>query len=477
MDFETTKEDRLMFQKLINNINSWVSIFRVFGFKKAFKLNSYLKAHRNAFSLLKSKIISEALSRFDELSLADITSIYVEVYSSLKDSTSIELKEESINNIDDIEQLKEDVKGWEEILKAREDIRLLLIDIFLLELWYFQYALELKQSDERYIAISKKLRNLGHDSELSEINFKELELSLLNRKSEHKSIDKDIRSKIKARTIESAKSVIGEYKFSIDQIIPWMTLFGSVLVISGFYYINSLLANFGINSEEYFNFSDYLSSSIVALYLILIGTSLSLFILFVGIHFKLDEVLLNNDLDLKTNFNKNDKWILVILLISISGFILNSLLDDYSAASNALRLVIFIIGLYAINIIPFERYIKNDFTVRLILMVLLFLYIGLEKQIQDDTMEVRETMASSIRVIYADGERVIDSERYSLITSNNKYFFFFDKKDQTSLIVQRDKFKTVTFSTPDEQTNFLQDFLKEFNSDKNKNIIDKKSVN
>jgi hypothetical protein len=59
-------------------------------------------------------------------------------------------------------------------------------------------------------------------------------------------------------------------------------------------------------------------------------------------------------------------------------------------------------------------------------------------------------------------ETQLDNGRFGLISSNSKYFFFFDIQEQRALVIKRDDIERVSFSSTFKETNSLKDFMAGF---------------
>lgn len=96
------------------------------------------------------------------------------------------------------------------------------------------------------------------------------------------------------------------------------------------------------------------------------------------------------------------------------------------------------------------------------LLFLLFLYCGLENSIHQDTKKAKVVNNDFVQIEYTQAETQLDNGRFGLISSNSKYFFFFDIQEQRALVIKRDDIERVSFSSTFKETNSLKDFMAGF---------------
>jgi hypothetical protein len=116
--------------------------------------------------------------------------------------------------------------------------------------------------------------------------------------------------------------------------------------------------------------------------------------------------------------------------------------------------------MYISTFISIENFFKNNMIIRL--LFLLFLYCGLENSIHQDTKKAKVVNNDFVQIEYTQPETQLDNGRFGLISSNSKYFFFFDIQEQRALVIKRDDIERVSFSSTFKETNSLKDFMAGF---------------
>ena len=331
------------------------------------------------------------------------------------------------------EEKKEHVKCLQDELLSDENVENDIANYFLIDAFSYSYMNKLVATKfyiENTNEALAKARSYKKSAE--PISYKDLSCIEKKTRRKIKALKKQIK-KINTKKIEEEKSkLIGTIKITQSHILFFASVFSSLFLVGGFLYTRFLLLFLGINTSDFFDIYDYLSSSVDIIFSVFISTVAGMFFYFMGISDDLSRIISEGQLNLKT---KNKTHWLKFITLSLAvvfcvQYYYHEIFEPY------LLFPFFFFSLYHIifDFIKLDKYIENKiaFGPAVISIFGFILYLAVE--LSDILYEVKNGNYQSQYVVsFAEGYEVYSEHKFFM--ANSKYAFLLNDDTQEIAVI------------------------------------------
>lgn len=344
---------------------------------------------------------------------------------------------EEINEVDN-----EEVNQLYEFLVSDERLRKTVSNSYRLDAFYYScgnFSGSLKDKADDALAKAK-----SYDDTASPIS--QDELSSINKKikTELKKLKRDAK-RLNSERIEKEKlDIIKPVTVTLSHILPLLSLFSILFLISGYIYNRFLLGGLGINSSDFFVISDYISSSVDVIASAIIASVLGVLSYLLGVEDDLSSRLRAEQFNTEKTSNTPKYFIALIAFIPIFSlvpilFIKRELPDNFLEHFYPL---IFFTLLYAVYYLPIWKYVENWFAVNVVVITIFVFLISLGWKIIEDLRDIKNgNYESSYTISFKKGY-----EEYSghlFFAGNSNYVFLLNKENQEIAVVPKSAIKAL----------------------------------
>ncbi len=288
-------------------------------------------------------------------------------------------------------------------------------------------------------------------------NFKkakkyDLDIKLLRNK-DYKAFKKDIKSelkdisnKIKIINKEKIKlekeKTINPIEIKISNIIALISIFSALSLIGGIIYNQLLFYFLGLNATNFFNISDYISSSVDVLFIVFISMAIAIPFYFLKTIHLLDEQILDDQLGTNIQIENNKKesiikWFMYILLILVN---IALYIKDKEINFDFLLVLIYTSIIFSLPKLGFMKYIKNSYHFALsILIILNFLFLIISKAHNEKENIKTDNYNNKYKIVLKEK----NNNKYSFIQSNSNYTFLFNKNENKVIIIHNNEIERI----------------------------------
>ena len=344
-------------------------------------------------------------------------------------------KEINETNNDEINKLYE-------FLASDEWVRKTISNSYRLDAFYYSYE---NSSDLLKHKIDDALKKAkSYDDMASPISSDELGSIDRKIKREVKELKKNVK-KLNSERIEKEKQkVIKPVTVTLSHVLSLFSLFSILFLISGYIYNKFLLGALGINSSDFFAFSDYISSSADVIESSLISSALGVITYIVGANDALSKKLLEEQFNIEKV--RNYPNYLIALAISVPIFSLAvTLFIKRELPDNVLDYfypLIFFILFYIVHYLPIWNYVRNWFAVSVVITTIFVFLISLGWAIIEDIEDVKNRdYKSSYTISFKKGYEEYSGHMF--FASNSNYVFLLNKENQKISVIPKSGIKAL----------------------------------
>lgn len=320
----------------------------------------------------------------------------------LGDSNS---QEERIDS-DQLEELYKHIQSSRDILNLLAEFNLCIAYIFL------NYKTEeAKELAKPYLTNAKRL-----NEDAQPFQYKELTKRLKEVKTHQKALDDKLRKTYQNKVNEEKKNQIGKIYIAPSDITTLISVFSTLFLISGYYYINRLLAEFNLNSDHFYSISDYISTSVsfIITPLILGGAGFLFFIS--GAYNNLEDKIKAKQLGIKQAESKVIPYFFIAMNI-ISLILMHY--DFYLHANNMIYLNALVLFFILLEKAPFH-YFKNPTKVLFYTVACVGFIFQLNLRVDSEITRIQSEDYQPKYTLSFD-EKIIQSKSLEFITMNSNY--------------------------------------------------------
>ena len=400
------------------NYNEKILSIRV-DLKYVLRLNAYIKA----------------LSLFPYITPRENRVIVNIVLSDILDISDDKKNKEEKNEF--AEQLRESLFSDEKIMDT-------FADYFLTEYFY----LSVKNKDRQ----NKDLNKMADDALIKAKSYKNTAEPISA--ADVDIIKKEIKKKIKKlnKSIEKEESKTRKpIKIQSSIIFIFISVFSGVFLVGGFLHTIILLEFFDINSSDFFDISDYISSNVDIVFPILSGIFFGLFGYFIFQRDVFLKIITADQLDNKASFGEFWNSVLVISGVLAVGYGISFYVElvHYDRFIPVLLSPLAFVILISIFLIflKMDKYIENRFIFRtaVILIFSFLVYIGID--ISDTLYKVKnDTYKNPYNISFtAEYEEYSD---HAFFLANSKYVFLLNKETKELAVIPKTGIKAIRTKNP-----------------------------
>jgi hypothetical protein len=280
-----------------------------------------------------------------------------------------------------------------------------------------------------------KARNFIPDCD--EITSKSFGVVSKSVKNELKNLKAKLSRITKNRIDQERLKIINPITIRSSHVIFVISIFSTLFVVSGFAYNKFFFQSFDINVSDFFDLSDYLSSSIGVITSTTLSTVFGSAFFFFGYEDGLYRRLHAEQFDMEIKESLLDKYMLPFIVFSsaigliVAYLILNEILTIYLAP-----LVMFI-AIYALLNLPYWRYIKNSNTVQAIALSLILFLISIGFKISDNVNDIKKGKYDSPYTL-TFSESYKDHADLTFVSSNSRHVFMWDSGINKMVVISKD---------------------------------------
>ena len=333
-----------------------------------------------------------------------------------------------------IEEVKQKrVKRLRDELLSDENIKNDIANYFLIDAFYYSFANKLID-DESYIENANKAlvtaKSYNESAEL--ISDKDLDSIKKNAKKEIKILVKKTKE-INTKKVEEEKSkLIGTIKVTIPEILIISSAISVLLVVGGFLYTTILLYFLGINTSDFFEIYDYVSSSVDVIFPVILFIIVLMFFYFKGASDDLSILILARQSNSEPKSQRY--WFKVIAVLCFVAFLFQYYYNEIFLPYYLIPIAIPSFYYITFDIMKLDKYIKNKFTFRSgVLFIFCFLmYLGLD--LVNILYDVKSGTYESRYVVSVEKEYEEYSD-YKFFMANSKYVFLLNDETQEMAVI------------------------------------------
>ena len=333
-----------------------------------------------------------------------------------------------------VEEVKnERVKRLQDELISKENIKNDIANYFLIGAFSYSFMNDLI-THELYIekeneALAKAKLYRESAEPITHADLDDIEKKT---KRERKALKKQIK-KINTKKVEEEKSkIIGTIKITQSHILFFASVFSGLFLVGGFLYTQFLLSFLGINTSDFFDIYDYLSSSVDVIFTVFISTVVGMFFYFMGISDNLSKTIVEGPLDSKSE-NKN-YW---LPFLAFSGLIVFCVEYFYFVNFSPYNLIpIVFLSFYYItfDLIKLDKYIENKIAFGSAVISIFGFILYLAVELSDILYEVKNGDYQSQYVMsFAEGYEEYSDHKFFM--ANSKYAFLLDGETQEITVI------------------------------------------
>ncbi|MFT6909376.1 MAG: hypothetical protein ACJAS1_006092 [Oleiphilaceae bacterium] len=281
----------------------------------------------------------------------------------------------------------------------------------------------------------EKARNFIPDCE--EISNKSFGIVSKSVNSELKTLKAKLSSISKNRIDQERLKLIDPITISSSHVIFVISIFSTLFVVSGFAYNKYFFQSFDINVSDFFDLSDYLSSSIGVITSTTISTIIGAVFFFLGYEDALSKRLHAEQFDMEVKESLIDKYMLPFIVFSsaigiiVVYLILNEILTIYLAP------LVLIVAIYVLLNLPYWKYIKNSNTVQAIALSLMLFVISIGFKISDNVNEIKKGKYDSPYTL-TFSESYKDYADLTFVSANSRHVFMWDSDINKMVVFSKD---------------------------------------
>lgn len=265
-----------------------------------------------------------------------------------------------------------------------------------------------------------------------------------NIKSELKKISNQIKKQNREKIKYEKEKAINPIEIKMSYIITFFSIVSSLSLIGGILYNQLLFYFLGINATNFFNISDYISSSIDVLLIVFLSMIIAVPFYFLKISHILDEAIIDEQLG--TNIqNRNDKseakikWFIVITLIF--GIVI-FYYQHKELSYNIIGIFTYLLIIFYSSRLNFWKYIKNSFLANLCFLILInFLYLVISKSYTQANEIKNNKLISEYKVVLKEEIK----DKFTFIKSNSYYTFLYDSINNKVIVIPNSEIKRIEY--------------------------------
>lgn len=309
----------------------------------------------------------------------------------------------------------EQVVELHSLLKSNKNIMSLMAEYALAQAHnskHLPFTNRKKEAEERITTASI------HNQDMEPFNKQSFKIRLKEVKAELKTQQKLLNDIFKNKITKEKAEVIGEISIKTTDIAILFSIFSSLFLISGYYYTNSFLAKFHINSDDFYLISDYISTSISFVLTPLLWAGIYLIGILLSANDKLAIRIKEEQLNIKLNNEIPKALPLIIISMNILNIIF-MLKGHYHAYDMTLTTNILLILIFLTSKVSFH-YFKKPLKVYIAIFICIgFIYSltsNVNREIQRITSEEYQP-----EYLVAFKNETVNEEVMEFITINSNY--------------------------------------------------------
>lgn len=413
------KNIKNILEKPIFKVYLW--LFRVYGGQI---LKSYSR-HRDA-ALGKAYI--RAISLFPDNKLGDNLKIAVCVRNRL-----FELSTDEDNSAID----KNQIQKLYETVSTDEWIKKTLSNYFLLEAFYYSYGNTSDAFKEKIeSAVEKSKKYADSATPITAKNLHSVDKAI---KSDLKRFKKEVRklsaAKCKARKLEYIKPTF-QFSITSNHVVFLSSIFSFFFLVSGFFYNHMFFNSLGVNVEDFFDISDYLTSGVSTLSDVLIATLVGMFSYVLGVNEAMNREFDEKEFDTKYKERSfHLLYVAVLIRLPFDWYYAGITPSDNYLLVPAIMMSFFYILRYGMSWFP-RDYIKNPSLVVGVFVSILTFSIQLWSSAKEDIDAIKSgDYISPYKVEFTEDYEKHSNDKF--ISANSNYVFMWDQASKELSIIPK----------------------------------------
>jgi len=412
--------------------------FNLTGIKGTLLINAY-----KFYMFILKKLSNDIIKTRTACNTLIYNKIYIKVFETYQDNTiksNNEFTNYIYNNILEVDsQIDEENKEKLDTLKKdiiSNELKL-IAKHYILTAYY-----SCKFSNSRLYIKNNFKKAKNYDPEIKLIKTINYSAFKKNIKSELKKILNQIKTLNREKIKSEKEKAITPIEIKISYIITFISVVSTLSLIGGIIYIQLFFHLLGINATNFFNISDYISSSLDALFVVFMSMIFAIPFYFLKISHILDEKTIDEQFG--TNIqSKNDKFEskikLYIPIILILGLIIHYSLNS-EINYNLVILFLYLLISFSLPKFGLWKYIKNSFSISLGTLIFLnFLFIIIIKA----NAQVEKIKSDNFNKKYNIVLKEEISNEFKFIQSNSNYTFLFNENKVT--IIPNSEIKKIEY--------------------------------
>jgi len=396
------------------------------------------------------------IKRADHLRRTAINKVYIksiDIFPNNTLSQNHQIHSEVMNKISserplDPEMLSDDAKILHKYAVSNNEIKTDLSRYYLaIAFAYSQYSKifsTFSEKEEYYLAKAK-----AFDSSADVINEKELYRLIKQYKKKTKLSNNQLSEATRDKISNESHKIIGVINISISEVISLISLTSVLFLISGYFYVEAILNQYGIDSSDFYNTSDYISASLTyAKKALLYSVFFLFFFIFLGYRTLKRRVTREQfDLPPENRSHAQDPvfWGISSVIFTntcvIIAFGFLSLEIPFQLVATNILFVI----LAFLEKIPF-RIFKSPFKVLTVLLFVLFYFYNLYSGIQDNLNALNpKVYVPRYKVTFHSKE--LEQLDLKFLAINSSHLFMLHNNNKDLIILKPSDIKQLTPNT------------------------------
>ncbi|MNF66348.1 hypothetical protein D3C84_481380 [compost metagenome] len=285
-------------------------------------------------------------------------------------------------------------------------------------------------SEKSHAAISKARLYLG---EVNFVDYKECLVRLSSIKTDLKAVKKCYRTAVAEKVEDEKQRIIGIIEVTASDFGLAISFFSLLLLVGGFLYNKFILGYFGYSVGDFFTASDYVSSSIDVLFIVLISCLLGMVSYFWGLSRGLSRSLHAEQFEIEVKGRSRD---LALFILPCAVFCVWFAAVRGNAKNPFLFMLFLFLGLEIYRRLRFLKYFKNGVVIEAAFVAVFLFSLQLGFKI---AAKVENLTAGGYSGPYGLGMSA-EYARYSgleFFMATSSYVFLWDNERRSTVVIPK----------------------------------------
>ena len=218
----------------------------------------------------------------------------------------------------------------------------------------------------------------------------------------------------------------------------FISIFSSLFLIGGFLYTKFLLGFFGINTSNFFEISDYLSSSIDIIFSIFVSTLVGMIAYFYGLSSRFSEIVSAEQFGTKIPNRKFLFLLIHVAAIFVIQFAYMAIIHEVIHPRDLLVPIVWFLAHIVIvfDFFNIDKYIKNKLSFNAVTMALISFATYAGVTLFDTVIKVKDGRYESPYILSFQKEYK-EYLGHDLFLANSQYIFLLNKETKEIVVIPR----------------------------------------